>query len=577
MLEVIILTRQVTEMADFNSSKVLGGVEGAYPRQMFRAAGFTDSEMEGPIIGVVSSFSEVHPATSHLKALAQHVKAGIWRAGGTPVEFHTIAVCDAIAQGAGMHYVLPSRELITAEIEVMVGSQRCFDGLVLLSSCDKVPGAMLMAAARLNIPTIMIPAGPMLPHKFNGREWVMCDIKEAMGELKAGKIKAEEFLRIETDTCSTFGVCSMMGTGITMSAVVEALGMCLPGLATIPAVASERIRLAKATGERIVAMVDENLRPRDILTENSLENALRFVLATGGSSNVFLHLPAVAKELGLQIPMDRFDQLSREVPCIAKFKPATGHNINDFHEAGGVQAVLNELQPLLSTDVNTITGNTLQENLRGVAVLRPDVIKTLENPINSEGGLAVLKGNLAPEGAIVKQSAVDPKMLIHQGPAVVFESEEELRDYLVAESVRHGDVLVIRNEGPKGGPGMRELSIPAAMLIGMGLGDSVAMITDARYSGATRGPCIGHVSPEAADGGPIALVETGDLIEIDIPARKLNVMVSGEELAERKKKLVLKLKEVEYPADYLDIYRRLVTSAKDGAVVHLDSPLSDND
>jgi dihydroxy-acid dehydratase len=554
----------------YESSKVLEGIPGAYPRQMFRAAGYTDREIQGPIIGVVSSYNEIHPATAHLKELAQYVKAGVWMAGGTPVEFHTIAVCDAIAQGKGMHYVLPSRELIAAEIEVMVGGHRCFDGLVLLSSCDKVPGAMLMAAARLNIPTIMIPAGPMLPHKHNGREWVMCDIKEAMGEFKAGKIDEVEFSRIEANTCPTFGVCSMMGTGNTMSSVVEALGMCLPGLATIPAVSSERIRLAKLTGIRIVEMVKEGLKPRDVLNIKSMENALRFVLATGGSSNTFLHLPAIANELGIKITLDWFDELSRETPCIAKFKPATDYNINDFYEAGGVQAVFSELHEIIHTDVLTVTGKTVGENIRDAVVKRPEVIRTLSNPLSPEGGLAVLKGNLAPEGAIVKQSAVHPKMLIHSGPAVVFDSEEEVRDYFFKDKVKPGDVLVIRYEGPKGGPGMRELSIPAAILIGMGLGDSVAMITDARYSGATRGPCIGHVSPEAADGGPIAIVENGDIIEIDIPNRKLNLKVSQEEIEQRLKNLKIKTKDIEYKQGFLDVYRRIVTSAKDGAVIKLD-------
>jgi dihydroxy-acid dehydratase len=351
---------------------------------------------------------------------------------------------------------------------------------------------------------------------------------------------------------------------------VEALGMCLPGLATIPAVSSERIRLAKLTGIRIVEMVKEGLKPRDVLNIKSMENALRFVLATGGSSNTFLHLPAIANELGIKITLDWFDELSRETPCIAKFKPATDYNINDFYEAGGVQAVFSELHEIIHTDVLTVTGKTVGENIRDAVVKRPEVIRTLSNPLSPEGGLAVLKGNLAPEGAIVKQSAVHPKMLIHSGPAVVFDSEEEVRDYFFKDKVKPGDVLVIRYEGPKGGPGMRELSIPAAILIGMGLGDSVAMITDARYSGATRGPCIGHVSPEAADGGPIAIVENGDIIEIDIPNRKLNLKVSQEEIEQRLKNLKIKTKDIEYKQGFLDVYRRIVTSAKDGAVIKLD-------
>lgn len=546
------------------SQKVLSGIAGAYPRAMYRAIGFTDEELKRPIIGVVSSWSETNPASYSLKTLAQHVKAGVYMAGGTPVEFHTISICDAVAQGAGMHYVLPSRELIAGEIELMVGAHP-FDGLVLLCSCDKSPPGMLMAAARLNIPTIFLPAGPMLPYRYGGKEWVMSDIKEAMGRLKSGEIGPEEFDRIEHETCPTCGVCAMMGTGNTMGCLTEALGMALPGTATVPRVESAKARLAKETGRRIVDMVREDLKPSDILTPAAFANAVKFVLAIGGSSNAFLHLPAIAHELDIEITLDDFDRLSRTTPTLAKFKPASQYHLSDLREAGGVQAVLKEMEPLLDTGVGTVTGKTLGENTARAAVLRRDVIRPLSDPLSPEGGLAVLKGSLAPGGAIVKQSGVAPRMWTHRGPAKVFESEEEVRDYLFNREVRPGDVLVIRYEGPKGGPGMRELSIPAAVLVGMGLGDSVAMVTDARYSGATRGPCIGHVSPEAAEGGPIALVRDGDIISIDIPNRRLELEVSEEELARRRAEW--QPPQTRARRGFLGLYSRAVTSSDRGAVI----------
>lgn len=546
-----------------SSREVLTGLSGAYPRAMYRAVGFTDEELGRPLIGVVSSWSETNPGSYGNKELAQYVKAGIYEAGGTPVEFHTIAICDAIAQGRGMNYVLPSRELVAAEIELMVGAQ-AFDGLVLISSCDKSPAGMLMAAARINIPTIFLPAGPMLPGRFAGRDWVMSDIKEAMGELAVGTITPAEFDQIEHETCSTYGVCAMMGTGNTMSSVIEALGLSLPGTATSPATSARHRRQAKETGVQIMRLLQQDLRPRDILTRETFENAIRFVLATGGSSNAYLHLPAVAKEAGVELPLELFDRLSRETPTLTKFKPASQWNLRDFDEAGGVQAVLKELEKLLHLGVKTVTGRTLGENLRGVTVKRREVIRSLDQPLAPEGGLAVLKGNLAPRGAIVKQSAVDPKMWRHRGPARVFDSEEEVRDFLLGGKARPGDVLVIRYEGPRGGPGMREMSIPAALLVGMGLGDTVAMVTDGRYSGATRGPCIGHVSPEAAEGGPIAIVQDGDMIEIDIPARRLELLLPPEEIQRRLDLWRPPERKVE---GFLGWYARSVEAADRGAVV----------
>jgi dihydroxy-acid dehydratase len=561
------MTRR-NNMRKLSGSRVLEGVAGAYPRQMFRACGFTNDEMERPLIGVVSAYSEINPGSHHLKQLAQYVKAGIWKAGGTPIEFHIISVCDAWAQGKGMNYALPTRDLAAAEIESMYkGNGDIFDGLVLLPSCDKSPGGMLMAAARLNIPSIFLPSGFMQPGTHCGNSIVMSDIKEAMGSLNIGEINDEEFEIIETEACPTTGVCCMMGTGNTMACMQESLGMCLPGAATVQAQSSKQMRIAKKTGERIVEMVRENLKPKDIMTRDAFENAIKFLLATGGSSNAFLHLPAIAKEAGIDIPIELFDKLSRETPCLAKFKPATKYNIRDFSEAGGVQAVYKELQHLLNTDVITVNGKKLSENIQAAKVLRKDVIKPLEDPIDKEGGLAVLKGNLAPDGAIVKQSAIHPKMLKHSGPARVFDSEEEVRDYLFDKKAQPGDVLVIRYEGPKGGPGMREMSIPAALLIGMGLGDSVAMITDGRFSGASRGPCIGHICPEAIDGGPIAIVENGDIIDIDVPNRSLNIRLSDDEIKKRVEKAVLKKPDIKIKNGFLRLYHENVTPSSKGALM----------
>ncbi|MDR2819672.1 MAG: dihydroxy-acid dehydratase [Desulfovibrio sp.] len=548
--------------------KILEGVTGAYPRQMLRAVGYVDSDMDKPVIGIAIAYSETHPGCFHLKMLAEQVRSGILSAGGVPVEFYTTSICDTWGHGKGMHYILPSRELITAEIETVVCAHNdLFDGLVLMSSCDKSPGAMLMGAARVNIPSIMLTSGPMLPGRFGDKQWVFCDIKEAMGKITAGSISEDEFLRIETDSCATAGVCSMMGTGNTMGCAVEALGMALPGSGTIPAVYSERMRLARHVGERIVAMVEENLRPRDILTPQAFDNAIRFILATGGSSNTLLHIPAIAREAGHSIPLERFDELSRQTPCIAKFKPASDFTIFDLYEAGGVSGVLKRLEHLLHLSVTTVTGKALGDNLRGAKILNDKIIRPLDAPYSNEGGLAVLKGNLAELGAIVKQSGVDPKMMRHSGPAKVFEHEEDVRTYLLQKEVKPGDVLVVRNEGPKGGPGMRELSLPAAILIGLGLGDSVAMITDGRFSGATRGPCIGHVSPEAADNGPIGIVQDGDIIDIDIPGRTLNIRLSNEEITAR---LAVRDQVIPYsrcPGGYLDLYRQNVTNAAEGAVI----------
>ncbi len=542
----------------------ISGLTGAYPRAMYRCSGFTDEELNRPLIGVVTAYFEGHPASRALEEQARAVKAGIWMAGGTPLEFYTISVCDAIAQGPGMKYSLPSREVVAAEIEIMTGAHP-FDGLVFLATCDKSAPGMLMAAARVDLPCIFLPPGPMLPRVEEGKVWVMSDIKEAMGEFSSGRINEERFLQVEKTCCATLGVCSMMGTGMTMACLEEALGLSLPGASTLPAVDSQRLALAKETGMRAVGLVREAMRPSQVISPAAMDNAIRFLLAVGGSSNGILHLKALAYELGQDLPLQRFDDLSRKTPCIARFKPASSMTPVDLDEAGGVRAVLKELSPLLDLSVSRISGGTLADELKNTAVRRRDVIRSLNAPLLAEGGLAVLHGNLAPQGAIVKQSAVDPKMHVHRGPARIFDSEEGVRDSLVGGRVKPGDVLIIRYEGPKGGPGMREMSIPAALLVGMGLGDSVAMVTDGRYSGATRGPCIGHVSPEAAEGGPIALVQQGDSISIDIPKRKLELEVPAEELKRRRG--IWKAPQRRPLPGFLGWYSRNVSSADQGAVI----------
>ena len=548
------------------SRETLNGPDGAYARSLYHASGFTDSDLRKPLIAVVNSWTEANPGHYHLGELASHVKNGILAAGGTPMEFNTIAPCDGIVQGQGMHYVLPSRDIIAASVEMMVQAHQ-FDGMVMLCSCDKIIPGMLMAAVRCDIPTIFLTGGTMLPFtdSLSNRTLVACDVKEAIGRHKSGEIDADELAYIEDNACASAGACSMMGTANTMSCIVEALGLSMPGCATMPAVSSTKLASARRTGEQILELTEKELTPRQIITEESIHNAMKVAVSTGGSTNMLLHIPAIAHEIGVEIPIDLFDKFSRETPLLAKFKPASQFNLLDFHEAGGVSALMKEMEDLLTLDLPTVTCNTLRENLSQAPPPRRDVIHSLDDPIAQEGGIAVLYGSLAPRGAVVKQSAVDPAMVTHSGPAKVFDCEEDVRDYMSSKSVKPGDVLIIRYEGPKGGPGMRELSIPAAMLIGMGLGNSVAMITDGRYSGASRGPCIGHVCPEAADGGPIALVQDGDIIDIDIPNRRLDIRVSESELEERKGKWEPKSPRIQ--GGFLDIYRRLVSGADEGAIL----------
>ncbi len=545
------------------SQELFEGIKGAYPRAMLKSVGYTKEDLRKPIIGVVSAWSEMHPGSYSNKELAQFVKAGVWAAGGTPVEFHTIAVCDAVAQGLGMHYSLPSRELVAAEIELMVGSGG-FDGLVLIPSCDKSPVGMLMAAARLDIPTIFLPPGPMLSHfDGNGEQRVMSDIKEAMGAIKKQLITEEQFEAVESDTCTTVGVCGMMGTGNTMGCLIEALGMSLPETATTPTVYAEKRRQAKKTGERIIEMVRENLRPRQILTPANLDNAVRFLMAIGGSTNAILHLPALAREAGFELSLDRIDELSGATPCVAKFKPSSKFTLWDFFQAGGVGAILGILEPLIDNNVLTVTGNTIaaySQEVRNSEAIRP-----LSNPFHPQGGVVILKGNLSPDGAVIKVSGIKNAPTRQVGTAKTFDSEEDVMDHIMTKEIKPGDVLVIRYEGPAGGPGMRELSIPAALITGMGLGDSVAMITDGRFSGATKGFCIGHVTPEAHVGGPIAIVQDGDSIEIDIEHKLLNLLISPEEMAERLEKLPPRKPPVD--TGFLGLYCRNVGQANHGALL----------
>jgi dihydroxy-acid dehydratase len=548
-------------MADHS---IFEGLHGAYPRALYRAMGYQDADFKKPLIGIVNSWSEVNPGHFHLRQLAEWVKQGVRKAGGTPAEFNTVAPCDGIAQGRGMHYILPLRDVIAASIELMVGANQ-FDGLVMLCNCDKIVPGMLMAAARLDLPTLFVTGGPMASGRIGEREVMTSDVKEGMGKFRAKYISEEEFYNIESHACPGPGACNFMGTASTMNCVTETLGLTLPFCATMPAMHPDRRELCLASGRQIVKMVEKKLNARKMLTRASLENAVRIVLALGGSTNATLHIPAIAHESGIELGLDVFDDLSRQTPLIGKFRPTSRFTIIDLHQAGGIPAVLKILSPLLQLDLPTVTGETLRERSIKAKPLLPEVLHSLDSPLAPEGGLAILRGNLAPDGAVVKQSGVVAGMLRHTGPAKVFESEEDLENSIDASRISPGDVLVIRNEGPRGGPGMRELSIPAAILTGMGLNDSVAMITDGRFSGATRGPCIGHVAPEAFIGGLIALVKDGDRIEIDIPGRRLELLVQEDELSYRRANW--KPHDPAIKDGFLKIYSQIVSQANQGAVL----------
>jgi dihydroxy-acid dehydratase len=547
------------------SDAVKVGVERAPHRALLKALGLADNDLKKPFIGVVNSYTSVVPGHAHLNQVADAVKEGIVSAGGVPFEFNTIGICDGIAMGhSGMRYSLPSRELIADSVEVMVQAHR-FDGMVLITTCDKITPGMLMAAARLNIPAIMVTGGPMLSGFYKGKKVGTDSMFEAIGKVAAGKMNEEELKCLEDAACPTCGSCNGMFTANTMACVTEALGMSLPGCATPPAVSAERLRIAKATGERVVGLVKEDLKPRDILSPASFENAIMVDMALGGSTNTVLHVTAIANEAGIDLPLSAFDKLSRRVSHLCSMIPSGPYDMKELDEAGGIPAVMKQLETKLHLDAATVTGKTVKENIASAVVLNPEVIRPLDNPVHKEGGIAILTGNLAPDGAVVKAAGISANMMVHQGPAKTFDSEEDAMKAILSKKIKKGDIVVIRYEGPKGGPGMREMLSPTATIAGMGLSESVALITDGRFSGATRGPCIGHVSPEAAVGGPIGLLKDGDIIEIDVPKRKLSVKLSDDELAKRAKSWTPR--EPNVKTGYLARYSQLVQSAHKGSVL----------
>ena len=547
--------------------KIVNGPQNAPHRSLYHALGLTKEEQQRPLIGIVSSYNEIVPGHMNLDKIVEAVKLGVAMAGGTPIVFPAIAVCDGIAMGhVGMKYSLVTRDLIADSTEAMVMAHG-FDGLVMVPNCDKnVPG-LLMAAARVNIPTVFVSGGPMLAGRVNGKKTSLSSMFEAVGAFSAGKIDEKQLTVCEENTCPTCGSCSGMYTANSMNCLTEVLGMGLRGNGTVPAVYSARIELAKHAGMQVMELVEKNIRPRDIMTEAAIRNALTADMALGCSTNSMLHLPAIAKECGVEFDLEMANEISAKTPNLCHLAPAGPTYMEDLNEAGGVYAVLKELTKLnlLDTSVMTVTGKTLGENISGAINKDETVIRTVENPYSATGGIAVLKGNLAPEGSVVKRSAVLPEMLVHQGPAKVFECEEDAMDAITAGKICAGDVVVIRYEGPKGGPGMREMLNPTSAIMGMGLGSSVALITDGRFSGATRGACIGHVSPEAASGGAIGVVRDGDMISIDIPAGKLELLISDEELQERMKNFTPKTKEL---SGYLKRYAAMVSSGAKGATLN---------
>lgn len=549
------------------SDSVKSGMQNVPKRALLRALGLTEEEMTRPLIGVVNSFNEVVPGHMNLDKITEAVKAGVRLAGGVPLEFPAIAVCDGIAMGhQGMKYSLVTRDLIADSTEAMAMAH-AFDAMVMIPNCDKnVPG-LLMAAARLNLPTIFVSGGPMLAGKVGDLRTSFSSMSEAVGSYTAGKMSKETLEEYECNTCPTCGSCSGMYTANSMNCLTEVLGMGLRGNGTIPAVYSERLRLAKRAGMQVMELLEKDIRPKDIMTEDAFRNALTMDMALGCSTNSMLHLPAIAHECGVDLNLEIANELSEKTPNLCHLAPAGHTYVEDLNAAGGIYAVMNEINKLglLKTDLMTVTGKTVGENIEGVQNLNPEVIRPVENPYSKTGGIAVLKGSLAPDTCVVKQSAVVPEMLKHEGPARVFESEEAAQEAINNDQINPGDVVVIRYEGPKGGPGMREMLNPTSAIMGRGLGSSVALITDGRFSGATRGACVGHVSPEAAAGGPIAFVEEGDMIAIDIPNRSIELKVSEEELAKRKEGWTPK--EPEIKAGYLARYAKLVSSANKGAIL----------
>ena len=551
------------------SDAVKKGMQQAPHRSLFNALGLTEEEMNRPLVGIVSSYNEIVPGHMNLDKIVQAVKMGVAMAGGTPIMFPAIAVCDGIAMGhTGMKYSLVTRDLIADSTEAMAMAHQ-FDALVMVPNCDKnVPG-LLMAAARVNVPTVFVSGGPMLAGHVKGQKRSLSSMFEAVGSYAAGTMTEDDVKEFENKVCPTCGSCSGMYTANSMNCLTEALGMGLQGNGTIPAVYSERIKLAKRAGMKVMEMLEKNIRPRDIMTKEAFMNALTVDTALGCSTNSMLHLPAIAHEAGVELNVDIANEVSARTPNLCHLAPAGPTYMEDLNEAGGVYAVMNELsrKNLLNLDCMTVTGKAVGENIKNCINKNPEVIRTIDNPYSQTGGIAILKGNLAPDSGVVKRSAVAPEMLVHEGPARVFDCEEDAIAAIKGGKIVAGDVVVIRYEGPKGGPGMREMLNPTSAIAGMGLGSSVALITDGRFSGASRGASIGHVSPEAAVGGPIALVEEGDIIKIDIPANTLNVDISDEEMAARRAKW--QPREPKVTTGYLARYAHLVTSGNRGAILEI--------
>ena len=549
---------------DCRSGELVNGIERSAHRALLYSTGLDEEDLKKPLIAVVNSYTEMVPGHYHLRELVEFVKLGVAEAGGVAREFSTIAICDGICQGhKGMRYPLPSREIIADSMEYMIEAHQ-FDGMVLMPGCDKIVPGMLMAAMRLNIPAIVLPGGPMMPGKHKGKELTLTDMRELIGQTQTGKLSEEELLQIEKEALPGVGTCAMLGTANTMSCLAEVIGMSLPGCGLAHAVSAKKRRLAKQSGRRIVEMVKEDLTPRKIMTREALRNGIAASMAMGASTNSTLHIPAIAHEAGIELGFDDFDEISRKVPYLCNIKPSGQYPLLTLEEAGGIPAVMKAIESKLDLDQMTVTGKTVGENLKDVPLVENDLIFPLSAPKREEGGLAILHGNIAPKGAVVKVSGVKPSMHYFEGRARVFHSMEEASYAVSNDQIRYGDILVITYEGPKGGPGMREMHMTTSLIVGRGMDESCALITDGRFSGSTRGPCIGYISPEAAAGGPIAAVEEGDKIIIDIPDRTLTLCVPDEEI-QRRLSQVKHIHKEATPA--LRRYAALVTSADQGAVL----------
>ena len=546
------------------SREIVAGVESLPRRALLKADGLTDAELDRPLIAIANSYNQVVPGHIHLRELGQAVAEGVRIAGGTPLEFNTIGICDGIPMGTiGMCYSLPSREIIADSLELMLEAHR-FDAVVAIASCDKVVPGMLMGLARVDIPSIMLTGGPMFPGRWRGQSLDVISAFEAVGSLKAGKITEEEAKQIENLACPGCGSCSGLFTANTMACLSEALGISLPCVATAHAADSKKRRLAKESGMQIMELLRKDLTPSGIMTKEAFENAIVVDMALGGSTNTVLHLPAIAHELGIELSLDLFDEIGKKTPQICNLRPGGNYTMLDLELAGGVPAILKTLSKLLDLDQLTVTGKTHRENISNAQIFNTEVIRPLTNPIRPDGGIAILRGNMAPDGAVVKHAGISKKMLKHEGPARVFDCEEDATKAILSNQIGSGDVIVIRYEGPKGSPGMREMLAPTAAIAGMGLSDSVALVTDGRFSGGTRGPCIGHVCPEAADRGPIAVVEDGDIISIDIPRRKIEFEITDAEIKSRISRLEPFKPKIR--KGYLALYSQIVGPASKGAI-----------